>query len=108
MEGRDPFPVTRASIVGYVRSLVSQKKPHSAFSGFVEVLKFSKHVLGLKVLEALHVPWVHGVLRGASQVKPLRRQSKVLTVGALCYLETLNLPLCNICKSPFWGPERDS
>ena len=89
-EGKEPFPVTKRMIVEYVRHLVTLKKPHSAYSGFVEVMKFSKHVMGLKVdLDAFQEPWVQGVFRGASQVRPLRKQSTTLTVKALCYLEEL-------------------
>ena len=90
LEGKEPFPVTKQLIVGYVRHLVNHSKPHSSFSSFAEVMKFSKHVMGLKVdLETLQEPWVQGIFRGASQIRPLRRQSTTLTVKTLCYLESL-------------------
>ena len=55
---------------------------------FHEALKFAKFVMGLQCdLGTFETAWVAGIMRTASQTRPLRKQSKVLTVEALQFLE---------------------
>ena len=83
-----PFPVTGDCIVGYVHHLQSNGAQHSTFAGFVQVLTFMKFVLGLECdLQTFKSAWVAGVIRGVNQRRPLRKQSSVLSVCAVQWLE---------------------
>ena len=85
---RPAFPVTAELIKNYVRHLRNNAATHSCFSGFLEALKFSKFVVGLQCdIETFDSAWVAGIMRTASQARPLRKQSKTLTVEALKFLE---------------------
>ena len=73
-----------------MRHLRNESATHSRLQGFLEVLRFAKHVVGLsRQLEAFESAWVAGIVRAAAQNRPLRKQSSVLTVSALQYLETI-------------------
>ena len=86
---RPPFPVTSELIKNYVRHLRNNGATFSKYTGLVEALKFSKYVVGLTCdLEAFKSAWVSGIMRTAAQTRPLRRQSTVLTVEALLFLES--------------------
>ena len=85
---RPAFPVTPELIKNYVRHLRNQDATHSNYFGFHEALKFAKFVMGLQCdLGAFETAWVAGIMRTASQTRPLRKQSQVLTVEALQFLE---------------------
>ena len=85
---RPPFPVTAELIKNYVRHLRNDSATHSRLSGFLEVMRFAKHVMGLDcALEAFDSAWVAGIFRSAAQARPLRKQSTVLTVSAIKHLE---------------------
>ena len=85
---RPAFPVTPELIKNYVRHLRNQDATHSNYTGFHEALKFAKFVMGLQCdLSAFGAAWVAGIMRTESQMRPLRKQSKVLTVEALQFLE---------------------
>ena len=85
---RPPFPITAELIKNYVRHLRNCDSPHSRYSGTLEAFKFAKHVVGLDCdLGAFETAWVSGIMRAASQQRPLRKQSAVLTVKALQFLE---------------------
>ena len=85
---RPPFPVTAELIKNYVRHLRNVDAPHSRYSGTLEAFKFAKHVVGLNCdLGAFDTAWVSGIMRAASQKRPLRKQPTVLTVKALQHLE---------------------
>ena len=85
---RSPFPVSSELIKNYVRHLRNNEAGHSAFKGFVEVLKFMKHVMGLDCdLSAFDSAWVSGIMRGVQQSRPLRRQSTSLNIKTLQFLE---------------------
>ena len=85
---RLPFPVTAELIKNYVRHLRNSDAPHSRYSGTLEAFKFAKHVVGLDCdLGAFDTAWVSGIMRAASPRRPLRKQSVVLTVKALQFLE---------------------
>jgi len=87
---RPPFPVTSELVKNYVRHLRNHDATFSKYTGFLETLKFSKYVVGLECdLEAFKSAWVSGIMRAAGQNRPLRRQSTVLTVDALLFLEAL-------------------
>ena len=77
---RPPFPITAELIKNYVRHLRNSDAPHSRYSGTLEAFKFAKHVVGLDCdLGAFDTAWVSGIMRSASQQRPLRKQSVVLT-----------------------------
>eukprot|EP00435_Cladocopium_sp_Y103_P035389 s1019_g9.t1 len=85
---RLPFPVSGELIKNYVRHLRNASSAHTAFKGFIEVLKFMKHVVGLDCdLSAFDSAWVNGVIRSAQQARPLRKQSTTLNVKTVQYLE---------------------
>eukprot|EP00435_Cladocopium_sp_Y103_P030499 s4056_g7.t1 len=85
---RQPFPATAELIKNYVRHLRNDSASHSRYTSFVEVMKFAKHVMGLDCdTSAFETAWVAGIMRGAAQARPLRKQSTVLSVAALKHLE---------------------
>ena len=85
---RPPFPVTAELIKNHIRHLRNESATYSKLVGFHEVMKFSKHVLGLECdVTAFETAWVNGIFRLAGQNRPLRKQSTVLTVSALQFLE---------------------
>ena len=87
---RPPFPATAELIKNYVRHLRSESATHSKLTGFMEVMRFAKHVVGLNCqMEAFDSAWVLGIFRSAAQCRPLRKQSTVLTVSAIQHLESL-------------------
>eukprot|EP00435_Cladocopium_sp_Y103_P011314 s1805_g2.t4 len=86
---REPFPVSAELIKNYIRHLRNQNSGHTAFKGFMEVLKFMKHVVGLDCdMSAFDSAWVSGIIRAAQQSRPLRKQSTTLNVKTLMYLES--------------------
>ena len=85
---RPPFPVTAELIKNHIRHLRNESATYSKLVGFHEVMKFSKHVMGLECdVAAFETAWVNGIFRLAGQNRPLRKQSSVLTVSALQFLE---------------------
>lgn len=87
---RPPCPATSELIKNYVRHLRHESATHSRLTGFVEVMRFAKHVVGLSCqMEAFDSAWVAGIFRAAAQNRPLRKQSSVLTVPAIQHLESL-------------------
>ena len=85
---RPPFPVTAELIKNHIRHLRNESATYSKLVGFHEVMKFSKHVMGLECdVTAFETAWVNGIFRLAGQNRPLRKQSNVLTVSALQFLE---------------------
>eukprot|EP00435_Cladocopium_sp_Y103_P045581 s2791_g13.t1 len=85
---RPPFPATAELIKNHVRHLRHDSASHSRYTSFVEVMKFAKHVMGLDCdISAFETAWVAGILRGAAQARPLRKQSTVPSVAALKHLE---------------------
>ena len=114
---RPPFPVTAELIKNYVRHLRNSNAPHSKYSGTVEAFRFAKHVVGLECdLEAFDSAWVSGIMRAASQARPPRKQSSVLTVhpsipevpaggrafcisGQICGWSDA---FCNLCQGKVW------
>ena len=107
-----------------MRHLRNESATHSRLQGFLEVLRFAKHVVGLSCqLEAFESAWVAGIVRAAAQNRPLRKQSSVLTVSALQYLEAIledetvalvdrqvcgwGDPLCNLFSCQVWRPQAD-
>ena len=85
---RPPFPVTAELIKNYIRHLRNESATYSKLVGFHEVMKFSKHVMGLECdVAAFETAWVNGIFRLAGQNRPMRKQSSVLTVAALQFLE---------------------
>ena len=86
---REPFPVTAELIKNCIGHLRNEGSGHTAFKGFVEVLKFMKHVVRLDCdLAAFDTAWVGGVIRAAQQARPLRRQSTTLNVKTLQFMES--------------------
>lgn len=82
--------MTSELVKNYVRHLRNIEATFSKYTGFLETLKFSKYVVGLDCdLEAFKSAWVSGIMRVAGQTRPLRRQSSVLTVEALLFLESV-------------------
>eukprot|EP00435_Cladocopium_sp_Y103_P024661 s285_g6.t1 len=94
---RDPFPVSAELIKNYIRHLRNLESGHTAYKGFMEVLKFMKHVIGLDCdLTAFDSAWVSGIIRAAQQSRPLRKQSLTLNVKTLVFLESY---LCDGSKA---------
>lgn len=85
---RPPFPATAELIKNHIKHLRNESATYSRLVGFHEVMKFSKHVMGLDCdVAAFETAWVNGIFRTAGQNRPLRKQSSVLTVAALQFLE---------------------
>ena len=85
--GHEPFPVTAHLFRAFFKHLVKEKAKPSAFKGAIEVMNFSRHVLGLRIEDgAGNSPWVRGILRKAKQDKPMISRARAL----LC-LEVLAL-----------------
>ena len=85
--GHEPFPVTAHLFRAFFKHLVKEKAKPSAFRGAIEVMNFSKHVLGLCIEDGVgSSPWVRGILRKAKQDKPMTSRARAL----LC-LEVLAL-----------------
>ena len=82
------FPVDKTVIRFYVEQLESAGK-RSAIQGLVECMNFLKHVLGFNIdcKAVVGGPWLSGVLRGMKNTRPLRKQSRVLKVCELLFLE---------------------
>ena len=82
------FPVDKTMIRFYVEQLESAGK-RSAVQGLVECMNFLKHVLGFNIdcKAVVGGPWLSGVLRGMKNTRPLRKQSRVLKVCELLFLE---------------------
>ena len=85
--GHEPFPVTVHLFRAFFKHMVKEKAKPSAFKGAIEVMNFSKHVLGLCIEDGVgNSPWVRGILRKAKQDKPMVSRARAL----LC-LEVLAL-----------------
>ena len=85
--GHEPFPVTMHLFRAFFKHMVKEKARPSAFKGAIEVMNFSKHVLGLCIEDGVgSSPWVRGILRKAKQDKPMTSRARAL----LC-LEVLAL-----------------
>ena len=85
--GHEPFPVTVHLFRAFFKYMVNEKAKPSAFKGAIEVMNFSKHVLGLCIEDGVgSSPWVRGILRKAKQDKPMTSRARAL----LC-LEVLAL-----------------
>ena len=85
--GHEPFPVTVHLFRAFFKHMVKEKAKPSAFKGAIEVMNFSKHVLGLCIEGGVgNSPWVRGILRKAKQDKPMTSRARAL----LC-LEVLAL-----------------
>ena len=82
------FPIDKTMIRFYVEQLESSGK-RSAIQGLVECMNFLKHVLGFNIdcKAVVGGPWLAGVLRGMKCIRPLRKQSRVLKVCELIFLE---------------------
>eukprot|EP00435_Cladocopium_sp_Y103_P043649 s2024_g12.t1 len=94
---RDPFPVSAELIKNFIRHLRNLNSGHTAFKGFMEVLKFMKHVVGLDCdMTAFDSAWVRGIIQAAQQSRPLRKQSMTLNVKTLVYMESF---LCDSSKA---------
>ena len=85
--GHEPSPVTVHLFRAFFKRMVKEKAKPSAFKGAIEVMNFSKHVLGLCIEDGVgNSPWVRGILRKAKQDKPMTSRARAL----LC-LEVLAL-----------------
>ena len=62
--GHEPFPVTVHLFRAFFKHMVKEKAKPSAFKGAIEVMNFSKHVLGLCIEDGVgNSPWVRGILQ---------------------------------------------
>ena len=82
------FPIDKTMIRFYVEQLESAGK-RSAIQGLIECMNFLRHVLGFNIdcKAVVGGPWLSGVLRGTKSARPLRKQSRVLKVCEVLFLE---------------------
>ena len=82
------FPIDKTMIRFYVEQLESAGK-RSATQGLIECMNFLRHVLGFNIdcKAVVGGPWLSGVLRGMKSARPLRKQSRVLKVCEVLFLE---------------------
>ena len=83
-----PLPFTYELVHGYVKSVIDNGAGYSSVNGFMECIRFMHHVLGFEAPSGLlQDPWIAGKLRKLKQERPLRKQSRTLTVRELVHLE---------------------
>ena len=74
----------------YIKSVIDNGAGYSSVNGFMECIRFMHHVLGFEAPQGLlQDPWIAGELRKLKQERPLRKQSRTLTVRELVHLEGL-------------------
>ena len=84
----EPLPITAHFFRVHLKVLLKQKVSPTAIEAAFEVVNFAKHVLGVTVEPStLDSPWARGILRGARQDRPQRKQARALTVQELLLLE---------------------
>lgn len=82
------FPVCFDDVRDFINHLRESDKGHSVLCGVVEMVNFLRFVLGVDVEStALNSVWIRGALRKSLQDRPRRKQSRVLTVNELRFLE---------------------
>ena len=85
-----PLPFTQALIHACIKSVVGDGAGYSSVNGFMECIRIMHHVLGFDAPQGLlQDPWIAGKFRKLKQERPLRKQSRTLTVCELVHLEGL-------------------
>ena len=85
-----PLPFTQDLKRSYIKSVVDDGAGFSSVNGFMECIRFMHHVLGFDAPQGLLQDlWIAGKLRKLKQERPLRKQSRTLTVRELVHLEGL-------------------
>ena len=83
-----PLPFNYDLAHGYIKSVIDGGAGYSSVNGFMECIRFMHHVLGFEAPPGLlQDPWIAGKLRKLKQERPLRKQSRTLTVRELVHLE---------------------
>lgn len=83
----DFIPFTSTLVYGYLKHLKANGRM-SAAKDFLQCIKFSEHVIGLKSLDNLSRPWISGIAKAAyAHTKP-KKESRPLTVKEIIQLES--------------------
>ena len=85
-----PLPFTTELVHDYIKTIIFEGSGFSSVNGFMECIRFMHYTLGFIAPHGLlQDPWIVGKLRKLKQERPLRRQSRTLTVRELRHIEEL-------------------